>query len=92
MALVSFSNTDTFYTGYCFFIGALLADLSLILPNHSTPGISRIKVLGPIMLAVAGIVIGSYPDEAEQKQAWTRQLWQWGNEYFAGRKSPFHLS
>jgi hypothetical protein len=91
MSLISFSNTDTFYTGYCFFTGALLADLSLILPNHITPGILRVKVLGPIVLAVVGIVIGSYPDEGEQKQAWTRQLWQWGNNCFSDRTPPLFL-
>ena len=88
-------NPDTFYTGVCFFTGAILADLSLTLEDTSTSstaqytrgrGLIKIVKLGlPIILAIFAVYVGSYPEENPDHYTWSKTLHQWGDYIAPGR-------
>jgi hypothetical protein len=90
-----FYGADWFYTGFCFFTGALLADLSVVLEDRTLPlppvrkhgrrGITA-KLGLPLILAAVAIYIGSYPEEYQDETAWSRYLHLLGDYIFPGRK------
>lgn len=87
------------YSAYCdddvlanvpFYIGAILADLSLVLSsNQSPPSGPWGKGLGgllrkhwPIILAVFSLFIGSYPPDSPELSSWSRCLRDIGSRIF----------
>jgi hypothetical protein len=83
MAMYSFISRDLL-SGFTFFAGAILADISLILgtislppsPNLSAQSRPRFRIFQywPIGLAILALFIGGFPDRDINRMAWSRFL------------------
>jgi hypothetical protein len=88
-------------SGFTFFAGALLADLSLILvkislpqsPNLNGPSRVRRRFFGywPIGLAILALFIGGFPDRDTHRMAWSRILGAVGYWIFPAGGTFVHL-
>jgi hypothetical protein len=88
-------------SGFTFFAGVLLADLSLILgkislppsPNLSGQSTVRRRFLGywPIGLAIFALFIGGFPDRDTHRIAWSRYLASVGYWIFPAGGTFIHL-
>jgi hypothetical protein len=71
-----------------FYIGALLADLSLVLQSESlctSPPSSKFKYVRkywPICLAIFALYLSSYPTNHAELAAWSRFMTRLGEQYF----------
>jgi hypothetical protein len=100
LAAYFFISRD-FLSGFTFFAGALLADLSLILGKISLPpsptlnGQSKVRrrFLGhwPIGLAILALFIGGFPDRDIHRTAWSRILGSVGYWIFPASGTFIHL-
>lgn len=101
MNTFSIYSPDVFYTGGCFFTGAILADLSPALEDSISSStvqqtrhrglIETAKLGWPIILAIFALYLGSYPEEYEDSAAWSEHLHQWGLYFAPERMIKFVL-
>ena len=96
MLVLSLHQPDLFYANVSYFSGAILADLSFLIPqaahtharlHHSRFGL--LKLAGPVILALLGCYLGSYPEEQEDQMKWSHKMHLWGVFYLRGCFSPF---
>lgn len=88
LATFSFANPDPPMTGVCFFTGALLADLSLVLENTTLPKTSM-RAIWPFVLAIFALFLGSCPEEGPEKAVWSTGLYEVGIRLFPGCMPTF---
>jgi hypothetical protein len=90
---LSLHQPDLFYANVSYFAGAMLAELSFVIPQGGQvhgPIYGRMAVLrlvGPVVLAVLGCYLGSYPEEMEDQMSWSQKMHAWGVYYLPGRPS-----
>src|SRR5579859_1884660 len=86
MMILGLHQPDLFYANVSYFVGAILAELSFIVPSGGqvagrlgTTG--WVRLLGPVGLAILGLYLGSYPEEMEDQMNWSQKMHVWGVTY-----------
>jgi len=92
MLSLSLHQSDMFFANVSYFAGAILAELSFMIPSggqlqgrmvfHKDRRL--LTLVGPVLLAVLGCYLGSYPEENEDQMNWSKDMHEWGQYYFNG--------
>lgn len=92
MLSLSLHQSDLFFANVSYFAGAILAELSFMIPSGGQlPGRMvfhkdrrLLRFLAPLLLAVLGCYLGSYPEENGDQMKWSKDMHDWGQYYFEG--------
>lgn len=89
MLMLGLHQPDLFYANVSYFAGAILAELSFIIPSggqvHWRLGrMGWVRLVGPVGLAILGLYLGSYPEEMEDQMNWSQKMHIWGVTYLPG--------
>ena len=100
MAVLNFLTYDPCFTTVSFFLGALLADLYLVLeaneasriPAAMNKGDWRLQILHsgwPFLLTLISLMCASYPSYYADRAAWSKFMWKVSISLFPNCKNPF---